>query len=542
MVATSKKTEVGITKLSNHPTLVQYTLADVGVTRYQTITESVIAGSPPINAAQFDVGWVPTGTLPSPTAMRSNQLLSGIYVVAKGITDFGVVFGTGEQTVANADSEAMVHKNGAWAARHANISAGGDPVPWTAWEYGIPIQTGAAGTIMASGLDSTKQYVIYMMPTHLPDAEGMTSKWEIVRPSGSGTEGRSFWEVTGFIANSGVNWGVDVSGTFYSIGWNKVGSYLQNKKVLIIGDSQTSGYETPTTVEVAAGQLFSTRSPTYQFALLSSLSRLSWSEQGALGSYVYKALEEYFEIGLSSASTRGGEKILEIMNLSWPGAWQAKIGPNLRTFWEVTGKVTDGTPALAGPMPGLYGNPPDNYTFRWKASSEWVLGTDWIHNNGSAGTWTPDLIIIESFTNDMIQRFWEITLDNEGDVTDEKYCGGGTTLTINAAGLVSALKTAYPSAKFCIIGPALAETTGFAGVPVDTVTRVQAAFEDTTATYHDFRAGGADSAVGRFELISTLDSTIDTTDYVAQALHPNVDHCALIGASIVSTMLTGLAP
>ena len=541
MATTSPDVDVTIDKLSGHPELAQYTLADVGVTRYQTITESFLAGTSDIAAAQFDVGWVPTGTLPNPTKMRSNQLLSGIYVVAKGITHLGVVFGTGEQTLANADSEALVHKNGAWAARYADLSTG-DPVPWTSWTYGIPIQTGSAGTIMAADLDPTKQYVIHMMPTHLPDAEGMTSKWEMVRPSGSGTEGRSFWEITGFVANSGVNWGVDISGSFYSIGWNKVGTYLENKKVLIIGDSQTSGYETPTAAEIAANELFSTRSPTYQFALLSSLSRLSWADKGALGSYVYKALEEYFEIGQSSSSTRGGEKILEIMNLSWPGAWQATMGPNLRSWWETDAKVDDGAPATAGPMPGLYDNPPDNWHFRWKDASEWTLSTDWIHNNGSSGTWTPDLIIIESFTNDMIQRFWEITLNTEGDVTDEKYFGGGTTLTINAAGFVSALKTAYPSAKFCILGPAIAETTGFAGVPVDTVTRIKAAFEDTSGTYHDFRSGGADSSVGRFELLSTLDPTIDTTDYAGQALHPSTDHCAIIGAAIVSQMLTGLAP
>ena len=506
-VITTKQHTVDI--LPSHPTLSTYSLSSVGVTRYTAGVDAVVGGSGP--GAQFDVGWVPD-TWPTPTKMRTQQLLASVKVAFYGSSTFGIVFNDAIYDDTNADGERVNRKHGAWAYRIVDLNhpSGSFPLQWGAWNYKIQIKVGDAGTMFVTGLDPTHNYVIWCVPTHPVDSDNMTTEFELTEDVGIGNEDGQFWEVTGFIADTGATFQIDVTGTDVSIVWN-----VTNHRFMILGDSHTSGF-----LSVGAGEgSYAFASPTGYFLerVITEVSgapqatkdtpilnRFAWGDKGALGSYAWNLIETWAEVGTST------EKHFEIMNISQPGHWQTKMGPNLRSFWETNY------------FPQLFEDYLTKYKHRTKSATAWTDGGDWINLAGSGGAWVPQLCILASFGNDYIQGALELLLNTAGTVTDDQYFQGSDTVKDNFAhntnpSLLSNLRSEWASLKVFCIGPGSRDVDW----GTDLRARIEAGVDGSSVNHYDaINQGAGTDAWLYYQAMADLGTSIDPTAILSTATHP----------------------
>lgn len=483
--------KVEIEPLPTHPTFVMSTITTLGVTRFRPYAESVANGP----NVQVSPGWWPvSGTMPNPTAMRTNEPMADIKYVQSGVFRSCVRFKTTGMTATNADGKALVTRPGAVAYRYANLTTG-FPLAWSAWKYAVPIQAGDGCTVITEELNPANQYLFWWVLNLPPDAEGMTSKWEVCRESG--TERGQFWEIDAIGGDGTPAYGLfdPITSTNRGIFW-----IIPNDRYLVLGDSQNSCFLTPAVAE-----------PTWVFrhpmgfilerhvgAGSPILSRLGWGERGALGGWAWRLMETKAALGTA------GERHFEVINLSGPGRWLGRMGPVLRAFWE-------------GYFPGFFPDYPDSFEYLLKGAQQWTAGGFWIH---TPSTWAPDKVIIGTGGNDQVQGAAELR-----ESTGESYFRGAAikdaiTKKTGGTSLIAKLRAKWAAVKvFGLLVPT-ADASWHASI--DTKAQIIAGLDGSDAVnYHDAIGLGAGTDTWLyFDDIANLGTSIDPADYLGKAIHP----------------------
>lgn len=444
---------------------------DVGVstTAISALTRSADNNAQVIISPAF---W--TDNVTTPTYFRTNQVSASMVVRVTNTSVFGITIGTSCYSTNTCRCFVFsTRRSSSSDLVHSEIN----------WQHNIQPVIGKSYDLFMEDLDPNQEYTIQIVTTIGADDPAADVSFEsMMQPQDGAVNYGQFVDITGFAHSTGA--------TFLEVKYTK-----PRKKFYILSDSNAEGTVTPAGVDAEYYEWTSAR-----FNLITNQTSVAVFNNDVRGSIVQ------WEWTIIETYCKNNGYIPVVVNNSHGGAWQGQMGTFTRAahtaFW-----------------PGCYLDCIDRFKYRTNYSNtDFTVTSDW------TGGWSPDVILLGSFENDVLQRYYEITYINGLHPTEIYFDTTRIKDSIarddgNPASIIRALRLQWSSAKLFIY--TAHNNQAVAHASITTKDYIKQGIAQDLANYYGFAVGQTEynSNVGRYVDIEQY-SAITGLDPITSALHP----------------------